>query len=157
LKRPVYELREEAAEDETFLRRLFFANREAEFAPLGLAPAQLFAMLNMQFTAQRSQYRLLYTDCAWRIVEQKGEPIGRLYVARDAAGLHIIDIALLPEFHGQGIGGALLDGVLAQARSEALPVHLTVRHENPARLLYARKGFVETGLNGVDVAMTWKP
>jgi ribosomal protein S18 acetylase RimI-like enzyme len=157
LTRPDFQLREEAAEDETFLRRLFFSNREAEFAPLGLAPAQLFAVLNMQFTAQRSQYRLIYADCAWQIVEQKGEPIGRLYVARQDDGLHIVDIALLPELQGKGIGGALLDGVLAQARAEGVPVHLSVRHENPARLLYARKGFAETGLNGVDVAMTWQP
>ncbi|MEI9899134.1 MAG: hypothetical protein WDN31_02310 [Hyphomicrobium sp.] len=51
------ELRAEIAEDEPFLRRLFFATRAGEFAPLGMPPAQLEMILGIQFNAQRGHYR----------------------------------------------------------------------------------------------------
>lgn len=154
---PAFELREEAAEDEAFLRRLFFATRQGEFAPLGLPPPQLEMMLGMQFNAQRGQYRAMFPDCDWRIVEHAGEPIGRIYVARLPGALHLVDVALLPEWSGRGIGGALLDGLIADARAAGLPVALTVRPDNPARMLYLRKGFVDLGWQGVDLAMEWRP
>jgi ribosomal protein S18 acetylase RimI-like enzyme len=157
LTAPASNLREEAAEDEAFLRRLFFANREAEFAPLGLPPAQLEMMLGIQFNAQHGQFRAMFPDCDWRIVEHDGEPIGRIYVARLPDALHLVDIALLPSWSGKGIGSALLDALLADAAAARLPVSLTVRPENPARRLYLRKGFVDAGWHGVDLAMVWNP
>jgi GNAT superfamily N-acetyltransferase len=157
LTAPAYNLRDETAEDEAFLRRLFFATREAEFTPLGLPTAQLEMMLGMQFNAQRGQYRAMFPTCDWRVVEHQGEPIGRIYVARLPHALHLVDVALLPEWSGKGIGGKLLEGLIADARAAGLPVELTVRPENPARTLYLRKGFVDLGWQGVDLAMEWRP
>ena len=51
-------------------------------------------------------------------------------------------IAVAPTAVGQGIGGALLDALLAQARSQYPAVALSVRERNPAIRLYERHGFV---------------
>ena len=80
-------------------------------------------------------------------------PIGRLCIGDEPGARRLIDIALLPDWSGQGIGGALLDRLIAEAEEKGLGVALCVRPENPARRLYLRKGFVETGWEGVDIAM----
>lgn len=152
---PGIRLREETAGDETFLRRLFFSTRQAEFAPLGMGEAQLAQLLNSQFDLQRTHFRAMYRDADWSIVERRREPIGRLYVGRDMGVRTIVDIALLPEWSGRGIGGALIDYVLAEAKASERPVTLHVRPYNPARRLYVRKGFVETGVEGADITMRW--
>lgn len=150
-------LRAEAAEDEAFLRRLFVAIRAPGFLPLGLPEPALAALLDQQFNAQRSQYRATLPDADWSIVEHEGVPIGRLYVLRTAARHHLVDISLLPEWSGQGIGGALLDRLCADAAAAGLPVMLHVSPANRAHALYLRKGFCEVALEGADIAMEWRP
>lgn len=157
MKAPAFALRPETDADEPFLRRLFVAGRSAEFAAAGMAEAQIEMLLAQQFNLQRSHYRAVHADADWSVVEHRGEAIGRLYVARAMDGRHLVDIALMPEWQSKGFGAALLDRVLADAGAAGRPVHLHVRPHNPARLLYLRKGFVETGFDGADVAMTWKP
>lgn len=150
-------LRPERDADLPFIRRLFIANRRDEFASLGMAEAQLEQLLGTQFDLQRTHFRAAFRDADWSIVERKGEAIGRLYVARGMQGRELFDISLLPEWCGKGIGGKLIDHVLAEARAAGRAVTLHVRPHNPARLLYARKGFAETGFDGANVAMKWEP
>lgn len=56
---------------------------------------------------------------------------------------HILNVAVSPEFRGQGLGVALVEYVLQAARlAEGTYVMLEVREGNaPARGLYARMGF----------------
>jgi ribosomal protein S18 acetylase RimI-like enzyme len=57
----------------------------------------------------------------------------------------------VPAAIGQGIGGALLGALLAQARGQYPAVALSVRESNPAIRLYKRHGFtvVDTVTNRV--------
>ncbi|MEO7912187.1 MAG: GNAT family N-acetyltransferase [Roseiflexaceae bacterium] len=75
---------------------------------------------------------------AW--LRQLSEP-GKRYAAV-AEGTPELAIAVVPAAIGQGIGGALLDALLAQARGRHPAVALTVRENNPAIRLYKRHGFV---------------
>jgi GNAT superfamily N-acetyltransferase len=150
-------LRDEAAEDEAFLRRLFLALRSPEFLSLGLPADAVETLLNTQFELQRTDFRRRFKDADWQIVERRKQPIGRLYVAREMDARVLFDISLLPDCAGQGIGGRLIDHVLAGASRAGRPVTLHVRPQNPARRLYLRKGFVETGIEGGDIAMRWTP
>jgi GNAT superfamily N-acetyltransferase len=51
-------------------------------------------------------------------------------------------IAVSPARRGTGVGAAMLDRLLADARAAGLPgVSLSVRATNPARRLYERFGF----------------
>lgn len=54
-------------------------------------------------------------------------------------------IAVLPTYAGQGIGTALLNELLHEAKAQCTAIALNVRAENPAVRLYQRLGFVTTG------------
>ena len=56
--------------------------------------------------------------------------------------INIHDLVVHANARGQGIGGKLIDAVASYARERAwCAVTLEVRSDNPARRLYARKGF----------------
>lgn len=56
--------------------------------------------------------------------------------------LNIHDLAVLPDWRGQGIGRSLLDAVEDRAkRRDCCKLTLEVQDDNPARALYERCGF----------------
>jgi GNAT superfamily N-acetyltransferase len=64
-------------------------------------------------------------------------------------------IYVVPERWGEGIGGATLDAVVEEAsRREAGRIHLWTheRDNERAQRLYASRGFVRSGVTGVDEA-----
>ncbi len=71
--------------------------------------------------------------------------IGLIMMAPEA---DILDITVLPEKRNAGIGGALMKALFQAALKRAVTtVYLEVRVSNaPARHLYQKMGFVETGL-----------
>jgi len=87
-------------------------------------------------------------------------PHGRLVVARDrdvvgylnywmvADEVHLLAIATHPDHRRRGVGGLLLDHLLAVARATAARmVTLEVRRTNiPAIALYERRGFKRVGV-----------
>ena len=81
----------------------------------------------------------------------------RIYVDRTEDEIRVIDISLLPEFRNQGIGSALLQGVLGEAAESNRAVHLSVVEGNPARRLYQRLGFVQIGESGFYHSLEWRP
>ncbi len=91
------------------------------------------------------------------IVEKDGEPIGRLYIDRREDEHRLIDIALLPEWRGKGVGSELMRGVLDEAREAGKLVRIHVEQNNPAMRLYKRLGFEEIEDQGVYRLMEWRP
>jgi ribosomal protein S18 acetylase RimI-like enzyme len=87
------------------------------------------------------------------VIVAGGEDAGRLYVARWEDEIRIVDIALLPEFRGRGIGSALLRDLIDEAEAAGRPLSIHVEQNNPARPLYDRLGFEEAGEFGVYVLM----
>jgi ribosomal protein S18 acetylase RimI-like enzyme len=148
-------LRPETAEDETFLRHLNIAVRWNEFAALPLPPEQKVALLQQQYEARHRGYRAEYPDADFHIVERGGAPIGRFYVHRGKREHYLVDIAILPDHAGQGVGSILLDLMLTEAARSGVDATLRVDHLNPAKRLYQRKGFVETEDLGLDALMRW--
>jgi len=57
------------------------------------------------------------------------------------AKIRIIDIALLPEHRGNGVGTSLLRDLLAEGESGGKRVTIHVERFNPALRLYERLGF----------------
>ena len=84
-------------------------------------------------------------------------PLVGFYVDRTADEILVIDISLLPEFRNQGIGSALLQGVLGEAAEANRAVRLSVMNGNPAQRLYQRLGFVQIGESGVCYSLEWRP
>ena len=86
--------------------------------------------------------------------EDEGSPlrfIGYAYVAERSPAVSSLGICILPEFQSLGLGGAMMEALLAQARDAGIAkVILTVHLDNPRALrLYRRLGFrqVETFVN----------
>jgi ribosomal protein S18 acetylase RimI-like enzyme len=61
-----------------------------------------------------------------------------------ADAVHLIDIALIPEIRGKGLGTQLLNWLIGFARSGDRLLTLEVAFDNPAQRLYERLGFVVT-------------
>jgi GNAT superfamily N-acetyltransferase len=58
-------------------------------------------------------YQTNYPRAAYQVIERDGIPIGRLYVDRQPDQILIVDIAVLPEYRGAGIGSVLMSEILA--------------------------------------------
>lgn len=111
--------------------------------------AQKDAFLRMQFSAQDRWYHDQMPDASYQVVLVDGQPAGRLYVDRRADEIRVVDIALLPEHRGNGLGTALMRALLAEADATAKRVTIHVERFNRARRLYERLGFAEVAEHGV--------
>ena len=127
--------------DLPFVAELYASTRREEVAQTGWPTEIQEAFLRQQHEAQHSHYSLHYADDEWLIIERAGEPMGRLYLRDDPQNLHIIDISLVPNSRGQGLGGAILHDILEWARDVGKTVSINVEKNNPARSLYGRLGF----------------
>jgi len=112
-----------------------------ELAVVPWDDAQKDAFLRMQFDAQDAWWRENYAEASFDVILVDGEPAGRLYVHRGRSDIRIVDIALLPEHRGNGIGTRLLEELLAEGDAEAKSVTIHVERMNPALRLYERLGF----------------
>ena len=142
--------------DTEFLYEVYASTRAEELAPVPWSTAQKDAFLRQQFGAQDAHYRQHRPEAEFLVILDRGEPVGRLYVHESADQLILMDIALLPDHRGQGIGTRLVEALLARARARDVPVTLHVEAENPARRLYARLGFVDAGEDGFYRRMSWR-
>lgn len=120
-------------------------------------PEQKTEFLGSQFEAQDFHYRKYYEGAEYLVIELDTRPIGRIYLHRTSAEIRIMDIALLPEYRNQGIGGQLVRGAMNEAAVRGLKVSLHVESYNPAQRLYRRLGFVEAGESGVYQLLEWTP
>jgi ribosomal protein S18 acetylase RimI-like enzyme len=152
---PTATLRAAAPDDEELLYRVYAGTRTEELAPVPWTEAQKEAFLRMQFRAQSQDYAANYPDAAFLVILVDGAPAGRLYVDRRQDELLIVDIALLPEHRGNGVGGAILRDLLAEAAAAGKPVRIHVEHMNPALRLYERLGFRRIGDRGIYLLMEW--
>jgi GNAT superfamily N-acetyltransferase len=142
-------LREENESDLPFLVDLYASTRADELAPVPWPEAEKRAFLAHQFALQREQYRQHYAGAEWLLIERDAVPIGRLYLRRGNSEVRLMDIALVPEVRGAGLGTRLTRHLLDWADALALPVTLHVEPFNPAYRLYRRFGFGYVRSTGV--------
>lgn len=88
-----------------------------------------------------------------RLILVGSEVVGWIACTEDEAKLELIDIHLLPEHQGKGIGSKLLSELVSQADSARKPVQLSVLKVNPSRALYERWGFRSSGETETHVLM----
>jgi ribosomal protein S18 acetylase RimI-like enzyme len=150
-------LRASTPADDDFLTRVFASTRAAELAQLAGHPELAAAFVASQSSLQRQAYADRHPSSAFAIVEVDGAPAGRLFVAREDTQLRLVDIALLEEFRGAGVGELVLRGLLSEATADRLAVSLEVGVGNPAAKLYRRLGFVVEASTEVHERMRWTP
>ncbi|CAJ0822209.1 GNAT family N-acetyltransferase [Ralstonia flaminis] len=154
IERPGTTLRPLTNADQPFLLHLYGTTREAELQATGWTDAQKAHFVQMQFDAQQRAY-FAYPDAEFFVIEQDGALVGRLYLQQREEALLIIDISLVPQRCGLGIGSAVLSAVFAQALAVGKRVQLHVERFNPALRLYQRMGFRPVEDKGVYLFLEW--
>ena len=151
------ELRPAGPDDAEFLYRVYAHTRYEELAAARWPAEQVEAFLRMQFQAQDAHYRQHYPAGAFDVILVKGVPAGRLYVDRWPDQIRVIDISLLPDFRGAGVGTVLFHRLMSEAAASGRRVSIHVESFNPARRLYERLGFVKIDSTGIYDLMEWTP
>ena len=143
--------------DREFLYRVYASTRTEELAVVPWDEAEKDTFLRAQFDAQDQWYRENYTRATYEVIVVDGEPAGRLYLHRGEREIRIVDIALLPEHRGNGVGGSLLRDLLAEADAAGRRVTIHVERFNPALRLYERLGFTVAEDKGVYLFLERPP
>lgn len=144
-------------EDLAFVAALYASTRAEEVASTGWPPEMQQAFLDQQHRAQHQHYRGAYPEGEWLIIERGGQAVGRLYLAEVGADINLIDISLLAEARGAGLGGAIMADLRDHAAARGKGIELYVEKFNPARRLYLRLGFAAVEEAGVYDRMVWRP
>lgn len=153
-----YGLRSERPDDRAFLLRLYASTRAQELSLVPWPEAQKAMFVAMQFDAQARHFRTQYRGARWRVIEVDGAPVGRLYVDEGEDAILVVDIALLPEVRGRGLGRRVMEEVMRDAAAGRKSVALHVDRQNPARRLYESLGFqIQADDGGIYLRMAWQP
>jgi ribosomal protein S18 acetylase RimI-like enzyme len=134
-------LRAAIPQDDGFLLALFADTRAEEFAMLPLPTPQKDALIQMQARAQELSYFHRYPHARQSIVVVGDDRVGRLFLGHRGDECRLLDISLLAQWRGMGIGTHVLKGLLEQTDAANHDVVLNVFGTNPARRLYERLGF----------------
>ena len=150
-------LRPVRPDDDAFLARVYGSSRADELAVTGWSEELKADFCRRQFDAQSAYYAANYPGASFQIIERDGWPVGRLYVDRWEREIRIVDITVLPEARGTGIGTKLLRDLQKEARAAGKSLTIHVERFNRALQLYQRLGFQEIEDKGVYLLMEWKP
>lgn len=143
-------LRDRVESDEGFLARCFASARGGTFAALP-EPIRSTLMAQQRQAFERSLSD--YPDLLDRVVELDGVPVGRVIESRSEAAWCLVDVALSEEAQGHGIGSAVLERMLSEARAAGACIRLHVRLGHRAVAWYQRLGFEEVSRDELDIEM----
>lgn len=142
--------------DIPFLCKVYKSTRMDEFNGVGWSERELDSFLTSQFEFQHKFYQQNWPNANYEIILEGGNRIGRIYHDTREDEIRVIDIALLPEYRGKGIGGQIMKDIIAKARSLGKTVRIHVEKLNSAMSLYKRLGFKQIGGTEVYDLMEWK-
>jgi ribosomal protein S18 acetylase RimI-like enzyme len=103
--------------------------------------------------ANRRRVAYLLETAETSIVVVDGQDVGYLALWRSEHELYVGSIALARDWRGRGIGTVLMNGLIAEAGRDGVPIRLSVLESNPARGLYERLGFVVKSVEGRKLRM----
>ncbi|MWC30174.1 GNAT family N-acetyltransferase [Paenibacillus sp. MMS18-CY102] len=141
--------------EDPFMLAVYLSVRMEEVAAWGWDEAAAHSFLRMQYDMQQRSYRTYYAESELYAITLDGVQAGKLHVSEASDGLTLVDIALLPEFRGRGIGRQLLTDLQYRAKEAGKPLRLTVSKGNPAARLYERCGFRIVQADEMNARMEW--
>jgi GNAT superfamily N-acetyltransferase len=143
----------EPADDTDFLYQVYASTRAGEMAQTGWDEGTKKQFLKFQFNLQHYQYHTNFPNASFHIIYIGDTRAGRIYINRTGDEIRIIDISLLPEFRGGGLGTRILKDLIAEAETASIPLRLSVKYDNLALNLYLRLGFNITDDKGFYLDM----
>ena len=136
----------ESAEDESFLRRLVVETVAAELGASVWPEPMRTHLLGLQYTSRRQSQRINFPGADSQIIQFNGADVGWVVVDTLPDEVRLVEIMIMPELRGQGIGTAVVREILAAGGDAGKPVRLSVNPMNRAAIrLYERLGFRRTG------------
>jgi ribosomal protein S18 acetylase RimI-like enzyme len=141
--------------DREFCCQVYASTRTEELSQVPWTASQKDNFLRQQFEAQDHAYHSNYPGAEFLIIVVDNAAAGRLYVHRRPDEIRIMDIALLPDFRGRGIGTLLLQQLLEEGKLSSRRVTIHVEIFNPALRLYERLGFSKVSETGVHCLLQW--
>jgi RimJ/RimL family protein N-acetyltransferase len=148
-------LRPEREEDAAFLAGLFRTSAGRDLSLLPIDEAMKDQLISMQFASQTTTYRAQFPAARFDIIEQDGEPIGRIVIDAGTEVGRIVDVALMLERRGQGLGTAIIGAVTQRL---ARRVRCQVLAGNRASLsMFHRAGFRQVGDVPPFLHLEWQP
>ena len=156
-RQPRWALRPESPADRAFVDALYASTRWEELSVLPWPDEAKRAFLHDQSRVQGEHYRQHYPGAALHLLEHDGAAVGRIYLHVMPGEFRLMDIALLPQWRGQGHGGRVLRALQQVATAQRRRISLHVEPNNPAQRLYARLGFERGEQRGVYQYLSWLP
>lgn len=147
-------IRPSSEADQAFLFKVFAGSRK-EFAQIGWDSGQLELLLRQQFDFQRRGYATTNRYAVTEIFVVDGTDCGYQTVDRSGEEIVLVDVAILPEHQGRGIGTKAVQQLIALAGETMRAVVLRVALDGSAHRLYERLGFSGVGEYGMYQSMRW--
>ena len=151
------ELRPEVKKDYAFIEAVYRSTREAELNLTNWTEQQKEAFVLMQSMAQLSEYKTKFPGAVFQIIIFNKKNAGRFYTWENDMEIRLIDITLLSQFRGKGIGTTLLGDLIKRSDMVQKKISLHVDPINPALQLYQRLGFIHVKNNGRHFYMERNP
>ncbi|MFX3634805.1 MAG: GNAT family N-acetyltransferase [Candidatus Pristimantibacillus sp.] len=151
-------MRPAGPEDELFRYETFAASKHKEIAAWGFGENEAKQFIRMQFYARESSYSATYPNASNMILCSGEERTGVLRIHYGEEATTIVDIAMLPDVQGKGIGTQVMLYLQGEADTTGQPLRLHVDNNNTGALrLYERLGFKADQVGDIYTAMTWMP
>lgn len=131
-----YCLREQNPSDFIFLKHVHHSTLKEHVSKIwGWDEEQQDAFFNKDFELNQIQ-----------VIEYEGDRAGYLQLSVNSGSLHLINILILPEFQGRGLGTTIIHDLSIRCGTEGLLLKLGVFKVNErAKKLYERLGFLTYG------------
>jgi len=157
-ERVTIDCRTETPHDEPFIRRLVEQTIAEELGADTWPEPLRTSVVRLQYDARRSAARAASGAVTSEIITADGEDAGWLLTADLPAELRIVEIMILPQRRGRGLGSAAIDRVLDRAGRDHKPVRLVVSCTNARAIrLYERLGFTIAASDTVQQEMESTP
>jgi ribosomal protein S18 acetylase RimI-like enzyme len=147
-RRMTIKLRPESPQDEPFIRRVLLETIAAELGASEWPEPMRSHLLGIQYTGRR------HAEAAGKVIEADGVDAGWVLVNTTPDEMRLVEIMIVPELRGRGIGTATLGEILSTSAALEKPVRLNVNKMNHGAIrLYERMGFRKIGGDEVQYLM----
>lgn len=150
-------MRPETEADALFLKTLFVT---VVMGQMGLQDAAgMEPLIDLQRHSREQTYAAIWPHARRWIIEHDGSPIGSLIEGDKGDAVHMVDLSLLPQVQGQGLGSAVLADAQSRAAARGKAVTAMVMVSNVASLaLVRRRGFTGSTQHGdAQIGVRWTP
>jgi len=150
-------LRHAQDQDIPRLRLLYADTRAEEMSTVPWPREAKQQFLDQQFDLQHQHYLKHYIDADFLVIERDGMVHGRYYISRTAPEHLIIDICLMEQQRGHGIGRVLIEESQREASALGRGMHLhVIKYNTRALRLYEKLGFRMDGSSDTHHHMCWR-